>query len=243
MHQIKTGLCATMGLLLFLAACNDDNDMGADLGPDLAESDALSDTQADGPALAQLRSYDPTCTDFAGLVPNYVSASNHEFGHWAGVHLTPSSYPFTVQKVRYALNAIDPNCDMGLAHKVEIYKNSSGTPDATPQVVSSINQPADAALSAKPRGNAVQWREVSLATPVTLTAGEHLYVDIEMVGNVTTAARLCLGMTDSATSGKSECAGTAGQNFWSQAASPPYTWVELSTWNISGNLLLVALRQ
>ncbi|MCB9709226.1 MAG: hypothetical protein H6714_10600 [Myxococcales bacterium] len=172
------------------------------------------------PPLIQLRNFD-SC---AGKNLNPVAGEEQ---HWTAVRLEPPYYPFTVEEVEYRLaDYFDTDsgvrCQADFAHKVQIYKANSISPPASPSVLSETSVPA------------VSWTDTyrtvrfTLATPITITASDDIFVAMQFAGTYpeVTCISLCGSTLEPA------------YNFWSNAAAAPYTWQPLSTWNISGHVYL-----
>jgi hypothetical protein len=156
-----------------------------------------------------------------------------EYGQWYATRLTPPSYPFVVAQVDYEiLHGMlgGQDCHADYAHRVQIYKSTTldgGAPPVTPTVL------ADVAVSAGAAANHVSV--VTLPSPVTLAAGEDLFVAVEMVGTVVDggadggpAHSICLSICG----GQSNAPLT--RDWWSNATSPPYgNWRSLPSYGIT----------
>ena len=165
------------------------------------------------------------CAQQAALVPD-----PGEEGQRIAARLTPPTYPFAVVSVGYTLFGGPGGslaCDTGLAHKVELSVSKASAPEPTPEVREQWTEPA--------APNPLSKREMAhaLSAPLTLAAGEHLFVTLEVAG----------------ASGKAICAfacdghGIEDRNYWGKATAPPFTWVTLKSLGQNLNLLFEALGQ
>jgi hypothetical protein len=165
--------------------------------------------------------YTPTCADYGYLTP-YPS----EYSHRSAARLTPPYYPFEVQAIRYEIgNSSTGDCDTALEHLVEVFKDTATTPAATPTVLASFT--TNTGVTDPP--DTVRTIEETLATPVTLETDEHLYVAVEMAGDGGSGLAVCVSM----------CLGVPGdadRNFWSNAATTPYSWATLASFGMSENI-------
>jgi hypothetical protein len=147
-----------------------------------------------------------------------------ELGHYAATHLTPPAYPFAVTRVAYDLVApsgVAQCTDLSFAHEVQLIVTSAPLPPASPSTadgttVTTIAVPAGA--------TGARVVELALATPITLTTGQSLYVAVEMAGDATHA--LCLGRCV-------EEPAPDGQDYWSGAASEPFSWTDLAEYDLA----------
>jgi len=138
-----------------------------------------------------------------------------EAGHFGASTLTPTSYPVTVTHVGYSLMDND-GCMDGLAHRVEIYKLTEARPPNMPtaaQRIETIEVPESAS------GAGGRAFEHALASRVTLSEGERLVVAIQMTANDALTRSICL-----LTCGTG---GTPMQDWWSNAAAPPFAWADM----------------
>lgn len=178
------------------------------------------------PAETLLRSADfATCETYATL----PTALPDEMNHLTTNRLTPTSYPFTVRQVGYflELSSEDGQCNAGFAHRVDLYVTSDTTPPNEPgtSLVASIAVPAATAPFADTIEEARALRH-TLATPITLTAGQHLYVAVQLTaGTPNAAGEMTQSLCASGCFGGAE----AGTQFWSNAAATPYAWADLFT--------------
>ena len=163
-----------------------------------------------------LTNNDSTC------VPVDVFPFSNEYGHWAAAKLTPTSYPFSVSKVRYSLNIGGPCVDM--AHVVDVFVSPSATPPSSPTVTESFNVPTGSLVNGS--------IELTLANTLTLQSGDNLYVAVQLNGAGT--QRMCIWA----------CQGPAFKtqhNFWSNAVAPPFPWATLESFNLFDNYQIEAL--
>ena len=146
-----------------------------------------------------------------------------EGGHLAAARLTPGSYPFTVEGIGYNLWT-EGDCHAGLPHRVELYVSSTEQPAASPTPVRVVDMPGDGAI------DGWRTRRVDLDEAIVLQTGEHLIVAVSMTESA--GQKLCLG----------SCLqpDTPNAAYWSNAASPPYNWAELSVFGLDGDLMVVA---
>ncbi len=161
------------------------------------------------------------CTD----ANTYVSPDAGNEGQLAAGRLTPPTYPFQVTSIEYELVMNDPAsapCDATLAHRVEIYVDTNVTPSNTPVIAATFDVAAMPGIPV----NTHRLVTRTLATPITLTAGQNLFVAVELAG--TGPDHLCIPL----------CAGTGAddRNYWSNATMPPYNWATLASFNNMDNL-------
>jgi hypothetical protein len=148
-----------------------------------------------------------------------LAPSAGEEGHFSAARLTPSSYPFTVNKIRYYL-AGDGSCTNGIAHQVMVFRGSDVAPAATPTVDAIIDVPAEAETASD------RTVELDLQTPIQLTAGEHLFIAVEMAGDKNTVVLCTLTCMGN---------GIADRNYWSNATAAPFPWGTLDSFGINVN--------
>ncbi|MFH1130575.1 MAG: hypothetical protein V1754_04525 [Pseudomonadota bacterium] len=189
---------------------------------DTAQSDAISDSLTHDSALPITRlSIEPLC-----LLPGNVLAPDpSEIGHLAAVRLTPFYYPFTVASVSYSLNGSSGTCNTGVAHRVEVFVDTTVTPNANPTIAETINVPAGT--------SAPLSREVKLplTTPIKLQKGEHIFIAVEMAGDIT-GLNICLVACASA--------GPVDRNYWSNATQAPYAWATMASRGTNVNFFIHA---
>lgn len=252
---VKRAALALLATALLLGSACDDkttapppadsgrHDLRSDRGnpdlatPDLGRPDLRPDSAADLPT-ADLRPADLPVTpdvlprDRGVDAPNIVVLGNilcsdpgalqggpTEDGHLSAVRLTPKFYPFTVNKVRYALMpspASAPNtCATGIDHRVDIFITSAIAPAATPTILRSIKVPRTA------DGTTIRVFTHDVTPPLVLAQGDHLYVAVQM-RHTSAGEQLCLRACFPATAPKD-------RDYWSNAALPPYPWVQLQS--------------
>jgi hypothetical protein len=154
-----------------------------------------------------------------------------EDGYWVVVRLPdPSTYPFTVDGLEYTLaHGGSTPCNAGLAHDVAVYKSTGTVPaNGQPSVFTSV--PANGSVSAQ------RLVQVSLASPVTVVAGEHVYAAIKL-RYLAGPQLLCVA----------QCHATpttnfvTNANFYVNAARTVYTTVEALGAAYSHNFMIKAV--
>ncbi len=199
----------------------DDVSAGVDAGTEdtgSAPADAGEDTDdvavpgqpsmAVGPALED-------CAVVGLLAPSIPS----EAGHYAAKVLTPSSYPFAIDGIRYSLltNSEVITCSGAPAHQVLLFVLDAGaslppTPSASGLGYRQYDVPADPSAAG---GRNV---EITVPIPLILTEGQSAVVAIQFA--VDGDAHICVADCQSAVP-------TVGTDWWSNAAMPPFTWQDL----------------
>lgn len=164
-----------------------------------------------------------TNIDNQNCIGNYTGPALGEDGHLAATRLVPSTYPATVGKVRYQI-VVSSVCQP-YAHRVDVFKASTIVPPANPTIIESFNVPSNA------QGPDFKV-ELTLTTPITLTAGEYLFVAVEQ-------RRSGLNYTCIATCGGSNQ--HPDRNYWSNANSAPYPWATMASFNIKTDFIVEAL--
>ncbi len=137
-----------------------------------------------------------------------------EEGHMVAVALDPPGYPFTVTQVQHQMEYSPNYCNGGRAHAVEYWVTSAQ--DALPPSGASDGQiwvdedPTQATNS--------RWVTVDMPD-VVINYGEVIWLAIKLPTTDT-----CVAM----------CSGMAGvnDNYWSNAASPQYPWVDLASFGV-----------
>jgi hypothetical protein len=206
-----------------------DTDSG-DTGIDTSDT---SDTGATLPS--RFFNHSPTCANLSALRPGFG-----EDGHWAAVRLTPNSYPFDLDTVRFFL-LHDPNmtigsipCTSNHAYTMRLYITSGTTPpdgaDVTPDTGDTGTPFAEEWTFGA--GSIVGERVlVGEVDPViTLQSGEHVilavnthYTDTDPAGADTGDPRTCIKTCTTGT------LATPPRNFWSYAADPnDWDWDDLT---------------
>ena len=193
------------------------SDAGAeDTGAEPADADEKTDDIAGpvesslvvGPALED-------CAVVGLLAPNIPS----EAGHYAAKVLTPTSYPFAIDGIRYSLltNNEVITCSGAPAHQVLLFAIDAGaslpaTPSASGLGYRQYDVPADP--------SAAGGRNVDLEVPIPLilTEGQSAVVAIQLATDG--PAHICVADCQSAMP-------AAGTDWWSNAATPPFAWQDL----------------
>lgn len=162
-----------------------------------------------------------------------LSPDPGEEDHWCAARLTPPVYPLVVVGIRYyagngAAGAV--TCDASLAHKVELYAETTLAPPATPIPVAIIDVPAVDPSTLIP--DECRNVEVEVDPPVTLTSGQHLFVAVQFAG--THPNVFCIQVNSSG-------AYEADRNYWSSAAAAPFSWVTLDSFGLTGSLVIQAV--
>lgn len=156
-----------------------------------------------------------------GCAPQIISPLAGEETHWIAARLTPPSYPFTVNAVRYGLAQGEHGsvtCDNGLAHALEIFVGTDVAPVASPSVVEHVDVAASAAV------DGIRTFDHTLASPLTLQAGEYLFVAVQNAG---------VSPTDCTCFAACKPGYQPDTNYWSNAGAPPYPWATLESFGAS----------
>jgi len=157
------------------------------------------------------------------FIDNPVYPGRSEWGHLGAAKLVPADGDFKVESVSYVLATAeaDAACDDSLAHRVELWAQADGTPDASPALLDTLDVPASAAFGP----GASRDFSHTLDAPVTVAQGEVLFVAVELAG---TPQGVGCVMT---------CASTTADasNYWSNATAAPYAWEELINYDLPGN--------
>ena len=205
----------------------DDDDDDDSVGDD--DDDSVSDDDDDdssNPADDVLTNFPDPCKSWSAVMP-----LAGEEGQLAAARLTPTSWPYDVEKVVYQLlhgETEGVECNAGRSHRVEIFAAVGPTPPTSP---------VDALVAVTEEAE-VQDTErlvvVDLEPPLTLEQGEDLFVAVELTGIYPDVG--CLSMcVDGPTHDD--------RNWWSNATGEPYSWAELSGYGVQGNLVVVAYRE
>ncbi len=138
-----------------------------------------------------------------------------EAGHYAATRLTPPAYPFSVTSIEYDLVQPPGNvqcANQGFEHEVQIYIATDTAPPATPEAPVLWDT-----FPMPPSDPETHTNEISFADPIQLTAGQHLYVSVQLVGEGEES--LCIA----------SCAetSTAEVDYWSNAAAVPFAWADM----------------
>jgi len=213
-------LCA-----LSLFACSSDPDPA--YMPDAPGADAAIDARS---PLVTITNAPATCTMTGSLGP----VLPREAGHLAAGALTPPSYPFTVASIGYRLAADSERCESTLAHHVELYVVPSGTPPNDPTTAistTSIDVAATADAIAMTTGD--RGVTLTLDPAITLRNGQVLVVGIALAVNGDGSKSLCVASCTDEVS-------MVGQNWWSNAAAPPFDWTDLKHFGFASELRISA---
>ncbi len=155
---------------------------------------------------------DPDCSTWMVVAP-----AAGEAGHLYAVRLTPGSYPFTVDEIVYELGDDGDTCDATPAHRVEVFVDTASAPAGTPAGTVVLDIPA--------AGSNAGVRVVSapLPAPITLSAGEHLFVAVELPAVGSSCVMACGG------------AAVTDRDYWSNATIAPYPWATLDSFGIDAH--------
>ncbi len=213
--KLPTTLSLPLALLIGLAACGEteteNSNSGAAADAGIEESDAMATTPDAAVERIALRNQEECAGGIFGIGP-----APGEAGHLAATRLTPPSYPFSVESVRYEVPATQGACSQGVAHRVEVYVTSENTPAAQPIAIETINVPKSAGTTED------VWLEHELADAISLSEGEHLIVAVEMAGEPQTAA-MCVYMCNP------DGSELVDRNWWSNSDVTPYPWADTVT--------------
>ena len=238
--RIRLLLFLALGMVFALGACSesegddddatagDDDDATAGDDDDTTAGDdddttAGDDDDSSGTAGDLLVNFPDPCKQWIAVMP-----LSGEEGQLAAARLTPPHWPFDVDKVVYQLLHGDQegvHCNAEYPHRVELFTAEGPAPAVTPGDVLVVVTGEDE----------VQGTErivvVDLDPPITIEQDEDLFVAVELTGNYPDVG--CLSMcTDGATHDD--------RNWWSNATEAPYSWAELSSYGVMGNLVVVA---
>ena len=142
-----------------------------------------------------------------------------EAGHYAATTLTPTVYPFTVERVRYNIRGpgYKPTCSTAIAHEVQVYVLQESKPPPKPSETAAsfvtIAMPAEAMTE--------EFRTIDmpLAQPIVLEEGDRLVVAVEMAAAADLETGLCIRSCYDAA--------VANVDWWSNAADEPFAWSDL----------------
>lgn len=118
-------------------------------------------------------------------------------------------------------------CDATLGHEVSVFVEQATTPPATPTLLETIAVPGG------PSGGDERHVFVGLAMPVTLHAGDQLYIAMRNAGTYpdVTCWQLCEDPAHHA----------ENQTWWNNADAPPFPWGTLASFGIDGTVNAFAL--
>ena len=187
----------------------------ANTSPDAAVGEDLgaSSTPMNTPSL--LKNFPDDCQRASLIGPVLPSEANH----FAAVTLSPTSYPYRVDRILYDLVTAEdtPTCTGALAHEVHlIVMDSLTTPPADPAL--SAVRFRSYAVDASPTSVAGRTIDLTLPTPLILESGQHLAISVQLASEGD--RHLCLG----------RCEDSDAQpmtEWWSNAADVPYAWQDL----------------
>jgi len=171
-----------------------------------------------------------TCTMTGSVGP----VLPREAGHLAAGALTPPRYPFTVASIAYLLATDSVRCESTLAHHVELYVAPTATPPNDPTTAistTSIDVAASAAATAMTTGD--RGVTLTLDPAITLGDGQVLVVAIALAVNGDGSKSLCVASCTDEVS-------MVGQNWWSNAAAPPFAWTDLKHFGFDSELRISA---
>jgi hypothetical protein len=143
-----------------------------------------------------------SCAAFETVAPRGVG----EGGNWAAARLTPSKYPFVVERIGYELDepASDPNCDNAITHQVIVFKVRTSTPPEVPVPYFAFTTES---LTAPPRGIRLVEHIFEKSDWITLDAGDKLFIAVQfpLNGNRYGCTPYCQDNANQS---------VADQNFW-----------------------------
>ena len=154
-----------------------------------------------------------------------------EAGHHAASLLTPSSYPFTVSAVEYTLEEPPDimSCKSELAHRIELTVLSAAqAPLAAPATEARAHRSVLVPQAMMPTERRVILQGFE-EEPLVLNEGERLLVSISLAAEG--ADHLCIAACEDEPARR-------GMEFWSNAESAPYDWVELGTFGLTTELMI-----
>lgn len=158
----------------------------------------------------------------------YISPLAGEETHWVAERLTPSTYPFTVTAIRYALGGQElmNYCDTSLAHQVELFVGPDDSPAMTPVTAEHFDIP-----TSMPEFG-IKLIDLDLMNPLTLQSGEHLFVMIQNAGVSQEASTCFIGCTGPTF--------VPNRSYWSNSGTPPFPWATLESFGLLGNYSICA---
>jgi len=200
----------------------DDDAADDDAADDDVADDDVSDDDSAEPSEDLLTNFPAKCTSWSAVMP-----LAGEEGQLAAARLSPPTWPFTIDRIVYSLlhgEQGDVECNAGYSHRVELFTGTSPLPDATP-TATVVVVPEEVVQSTE------RLVVMDLDPPLTLQQDEHLFVAVELVGVYPDVGCLSL-CTDGQTYGD--------RNWWSNATAAPYSWAQLDSYGVPGNLVVVA---
>jgi hypothetical protein len=147
-------------------------------------------------------------------------------GYLTASRITPETWPFRVDEVRLQVAGYSEvggevgTCDATTPFRVDLIRVTDAVPPETPEVTAAI----DVALDT-PDGDPLHQFRLALDTPIELQAGESLLVAVHME-HPDDAHNVCVGACGAPA--------TAGTDFWSTSATPPYGWDAFEDQDING---------
>lgn len=151
-------------------------------------------------------------------LPTSVAPGDGEDGQLVAARLTPPSWPFAVENVRYTLVGSDQEagCDAALAHEVHFFKAIGTPPPAEPEIYASFTLAAGS--------NSAENRTITEVfpdpTPLLLTEGQSLYVAVTLADDGTSHS--CVAACNNASTD------VDGLTEWhAHASEAPYAWRSL----------------
>ncbi|MBX2803708.1 MAG: hypothetical protein KTR31_38885 [Myxococcales bacterium] len=155
------------------------------------------------------------CTALSGIFPFFPAEASHVYGVRVPVEGTSR---FEVNSVFYSL--IDaagiPGCNGARSHRLDVWVQSSTSPDADPDLQFST------VLTPTPSGGPNDFYDIPIDA-FLVEPGDQIFVGFEMT---TSAADDALCVMQCAQGANPP---VAGEHFWSNAATTPYAWADLIT--------------
>lgn len=201
-------------------AAETDDDAGGCDGCDLTEEDA--DTDVIRVSNAQI-----------GGEIMLLTPDEGEEGFLCAARLTPPQYPFIVEQIEYPIGHStgddEPRCNASFEHHVFVLSSAELAPpvdldEAADYVVAGV------AEDDIPEGG--RYVVVPLDEPITVNDGEHLFVAVQLAG--TFPEMTCTSVDVSSTH-------HGNRNYWSNSAESPFTWVQLDSFGLTGNIIVDAV--
>lgn len=193
-------------------------DLGRDSG---TEPDATApDLGADAGGAIVLSNLAASCT---APTDSVFALLPEEAGHYAAARLMPSAYPFSVTSIDYRVGHLAgqlPQCDGGLAHRVNVFVIDGDVPGPAPSTDGTLVQSFDV-----PAATVVDFRSIhlDLAPAVVLADGQSIVIAVQQaVDDPSAPTKVCCIAT---------CAGdptaVPAVDYWSSAPAEPYDWQDL----------------